>query len=174
MVQRVRSTLVTVTRLTNEQWGFATNCFACEPKNDAGLRLPFHHDAAADVVTTEFTLDDRFSGAPSYVHGGVSMTILDEAQNWATIACAGKFAVTTEVANKFRKPVRVGQTYTVTASVVASDGMYLDTTGVIADADGVLCVESTARFYVLSSAAAVDALGADVTGSPDASFLRDD
>jgi len=27
--------------LTNDRWGFASNCFACEPTNEAGLRIPF-------------------------------------------------------------------------------------------------------------------------------------
>lgn len=162
-----------VTRLTNEQWGFATNCFACEPKNDAGLRLPFLHDDERQVVTTEFTLDDRFSGSPSYVHGGVSMTILDEAQSWATIAVGGKFAVTVEMNSKFTKPVRIGVPYTVTAEVVDADEKYIRTVGVIADADGAPCVRAESTFYVLSAAAAVDALGADVSDTADASFLTD-
>lgn len=162
-----------VTRLTNEQWGFASNCFACEPKNDAGLRLPFHHDDEAGVVTSEFTLDDRFSGAPSFVHGGVSMTILDEAQAWATIAVGGKFAVTTETTVRFGAPVRVGSTYTVTAEVTGGDEKVLHTRGVITNSKGATCAEATATFAILSKAVAVDALGADVSGTDDESFLRD-
>ena len=56
-------------RLTNEQWGFSSNCFVCEPTNGAGLRIPFFHDTERDVVTAEFDLTDAFSGTPSYVHG---------------------------------------------------------------------------------------------------------
>lgn len=69
--------------LTNEQWGFETNCFVCEPRNDAGLRIPFFHDDATDTVTADFELDGRFSGAPNYLHGGVptaTFVVLGEAQ----------------------------------------------------------------------------------------------
>ena len=97
-----------LTRLHNEDWGFASNCFVCEPRNDGGLRIPFHHDSDRDVVVASFTLDDTFSGAPSYVHGGVSLAVLDEAQAWATIAVAGRFAVTTETTTRFLRPVLVG------------------------------------------------------------------
>lgn len=88
-------------RLRNEQWGFESNCFVCEPRNDAGLRLPFEHDDEDDVVVCEFTLDDRFSGAPRFLHGGVLLAVLDEAMAWATIAIAGKFAVTEESTTRF-------------------------------------------------------------------------
>ncbi len=76
------------TPLENARWGFESNCFVCEPRNDAGLRIPFFHDEASATVTATFTLDDRFSGAPSYLHGGVLLAVLDEAMAWATIALA--------------------------------------------------------------------------------------
>ncbi len=72
-------------RLHNEDWGFDSNCFVCEPRNDGGLQIPFHHDLERDLVAATFTLGDRFSGAPSYVHGGVTLAVLDEAVAWATI-----------------------------------------------------------------------------------------
>ena len=52
-------------RLHNETWGFDSNCFVCEPKNQLGLRIPFHHDEERDIVVAEFTLDNTFSGAPT-------------------------------------------------------------------------------------------------------------
>ena len=40
-----------VTRpLENARWGFESNCFVCEPRNAAGLRIPFEHDDEAGVV----------------------------------------------------------------------------------------------------------------------------
>lgn len=50
--------------LSNDVWGFASNCFACDHRNDAGLRIPFHHDVETQRVVADFELDDRFSGAP--------------------------------------------------------------------------------------------------------------
>ena len=68
-----------VQRLHNADWGFESNCFVCEPRNSVGLRIPFDHDRDIGCVTAEFTLDDRFSGAPKFVHGGIVLAILDQA-----------------------------------------------------------------------------------------------
>ena len=81
------------------------------------MRIPFFHDDESDSVVAEFTLDESFSGAPSYVHGGVTLAVLDEAQAWATIAVCGKFAVTVETTTRFHRPVHVGRTFTVEATV---------------------------------------------------------
>jgi len=31
-------------RLHNDDWGFESNCFACEQRNERGLRIQFFHD----------------------------------------------------------------------------------------------------------------------------------
>ena len=148
--------------LTNEQWGFDTNCFVCEPRNDAGLRIPFFHDDVNDTVTASFELDGRFSGAPSYLHGGVLLAILDEAMAWAAIAVARRWAVTGETTTRFEHPVRTGRTYTVTATITEppSDGSAsLTATATITDHKDRPCATATAAFVVLGEAQALDALG---------------
>jgi acyl-coenzyme A thioesterase PaaI-like protein len=160
-----------VQRLTNEQWGFTSNCFVCEPTNGAGLQIPFFHDTDRDLVTAEFELTDAFSGAPTYLHGGVSLAVLDEVQAWATIAVAGKFAVTTKTTSEFRKPVRVGRAYTLEGEVASVDGDRIETVGRILDHRGAVRVESTSSFLVLSAAIAADAIG-EISGD-DAEYLRD-
>lgn len=157
--------------LTNEAWGFSSNCFVCEPRNASGLRIPFSADDDAGTVVAEFTLDEGFSGAPSYVHGGVTLAILDEAQAWATIALGGRFAVTTETSTRFLRPVRVGRTYRVEARMTASEGETLATTAVVLDDRDRPCAESASTFRALSAALAADALGVDVAGTDDAAYL---
>lgn len=161
-----------VRRLTNEQWGFTSNCFVCEPRNAAGLRIPFDHDDAARVVRATFTLDDRFSGAPTYVHGGVTLAVLDEAMAWATIAIGGKFAVTSETTTKFAYAVRLGRTYTVEATVVESDGTTMRTSATVLDERRRPCVTATATFTVLAAAQAVAVLGVDELGD-EARFVNE-
>ncbi len=158
-------------RLTNEQWGFSSNCFVCEPKNAAGLRIPFEHDDEADVVRATFTLDDCFSGAPAYVHGGVTLAVLDEAMAWATIAIGGKFAVTSETTTRFSHAVKVGRSYMVEAAVASSDGTAMATTATVHDDRGRPCVTATATFTVLGAAQAVDVFGVTDLG-PDAGFVN--
>ena len=158
-------------RLHNANWGFDTNCFVCEPSNAAGLRITFEHDDEADVVRGSFSLDDRFSGAPSYVHGGLTLAILDEAAAWATIAISEKFAVTAETTTRFLHPVRIGRDYRVEARVEEATEERIRVACRVLDAKDRPCAESTAEMAVLSVAQAVDAIGTEPTGE-DARFLR--
>lgn len=158
-------------RLDNSRWGLDSNCFVCEEQNPGGLKLPFFADHDRRIVTATFTLDDRFSGAPTYVHGGVVLAILDEAMAWATIALAGCFAVTKETTTRFRGPVMVERPYEVRARVDADDGSELACRAEVVDASGAVCAEATATFVALGAAQAVEAAGARV---PDAAreFIR--
>lgn len=159
-------------RLENSRWGFESSCFVCEDSNDGGLRIPFFHDAAEDEVVADFELDSRFSGAPSYVHGGVVLAILDEAMAWACIALAGSFAVTQETTTTFTRPVRVGRPYRVQAQVVESaDALRCRAT--VRDDRGKECATARAVFARLGEAQAVDAIGAQLSDT-DARYVRGD
>jgi acyl-coenzyme A thioesterase PaaI-like protein len=157
--------------LLNSRWGFESSCFVCEASNADGLRIPFLHDAENRRVVAEFALDERFSGAPSYVHGGIVLAVLDEAMAWATIAVAGVFAVTKETTTRFRRPVHVGARYEV-RGWVEEDGDVLRCGAEVLDAAGERCSVASATFVPLGPAQAADAVGTEVTGA-DREFLRD-
>lgn len=160
--------------LTNDRWGFESNCFVCEPSNDAGLRIPFFHDDDAHAVTATFELDDRFSGAPSYVHGGVLLAILDEAMAWAAIAVAHRWAVTGETTTRFEHPVRVAGPYTVTATITEPPTVGSSTLGAaatITDNKGRSCATASATFVVLGEAQALEATGV-AFGPSSGDYLR--
>lgn len=158
--------------LTNDGWGFASNCFVCEATNQHGLRIPFHHDEERDAVVADFTLDDAFSGAPTYVHGGVVLAVMDEAMAWAAIAVAGTWAVTRTTTASFGHPVRVGRPYRVEARVGGRDGDDLHAAAVVLDAKGRPCAEASAVFAVLGPAQAIDATGGEVSAA-NARYLSD-
>lgn len=160
-----------VRRLDNASWGFASNCFVCEAGNERGLRIPFFHDDEADVVTADFALDAGFSGAPSYLHGGVTLAILDEAMAWASIASAGTFALTGTTTTTFLRPVRVDRTYRVEARVAGTtaDG-HLEVTAVVRDPGGRACAEARATFLPMTAGQAGAAIG-EVAGD-DARYVR--
>jgi len=150
--------------LTNDGWGFESSCFVCEARNTAGLQIPFHHDVAARRAVGEFSLDERFSGAPQYVHGGDLLAILDEAMAWATIAIVGRFAVTQETTSRFERPVKIGRDHTVSAWIDAVDGRIIHTAAEILRAEGRRCVTATATFAALDLERASDAADAEITG----------
>jgi len=162
---------MTLRRLTNEQWGFASNCYVCAPTNDRGLRIPFFHDSDREVVVAEVELGEEYSGAPSYVHGGVTLAVLDEAMAWAAIACGGKFAVTHETTTTFDYPVRVGRPYRVEARLTEQDDKQFRADAVVLDARDRPCVRAHCTLVVLSEAQAVDAIGERLRGE-DAKYAR--
>ncbi|MEO7398563.1 MAG: PaaI family thioesterase [Ilumatobacteraceae bacterium] len=150
--------------LSNDVWGFESNCFVCEARNTSGLGIPFHHDTNAETVVAEFTLDERFSGAPRYVHGGVALAILDEAMAWATIAVARRFAVTAETTTQFERPVRIGLAHSVRARIERIEGRDIFTTAEIVRSDGHRCATAQARFSGLEVEQISDAIGEPVSG----------
>ena len=154
---------MTARRLTNDDWGLASSCFVCEARNDAGLQLELWADDEAGEVWTEFSLDAVFSGAPTLVHGGISLAILDEVQAWAVIALAGSWAVTVETSARFPKPVRIDTTYRAVGTVVEHDGDRLVTAGRIETPKGLVCVTSSAVFQAVGEAQAVRFSGAEVS-----------
>ena len=159
-------------RLHNENWGMETNCFVCEPSNDHGLQIPFWHDDELDVVTAEFELDHDFSGAPTLVHGGVTLAVLDEAMAWACIAIGEQWAVTTETTTRFRRPVRVDRRYRVEARVVDHVDDAMRTRAEVIGARGELRAEAEAVFTTLGAAEVIRLAGAEV-GAADRRYLRD-
>ncbi|HZJ26432.1 MAG TPA: hotdog domain-containing protein [Acidimicrobiia bacterium] len=155
---------MTIHALENGSWGLETNCFVCEPANTGGLRVPFFHDDETDVVFADFTLDTTFSGAPNYVHGGVTLALLDECAAWATIAISQQFAVTHHLATTFDRPIKINTAYRVEARVGERVDDRIHTTAEIRDvARQKVRARSTAEFVVLGRAQLIDAMGSDQT-----------
>jgi len=139
-------------RLHNDDFGYETNCFVCEQRNEEGLRIPFFHDTERNLVTADFSLPDAYSGAPTMLHGGVTLAILDEAMAWACIAIARQWAVTSETTARFHRAVYVAKPHTVEAEVVDQTDSEIMTAARILNVKGVVRVEATATFTKLGEA----------------------
>ena len=156
---------MSVIAIHNEDWGFETNCFVCEPNNAQGLRIPFFHDTEAATVFAEIELPNDFSGTPSFVHGGVILALLDEAMAWACIAVAHRWAVTVETSTRFNGPVYVGKPHRVEARIVEVTADLITAVGTVVDRKGRMRAEAKASFAVLGEAQAVRAIGVEVSDS---------
>lgn len=154
-------------RLHNDDLGYETNCFVCEQSNQAGLRIPFFHDLERGLVTADFTLSDAFSGAPTMLHGGVTLAVLDEAMAWACIAIGRQWAVTSETSTKFHRAIYVDKPHLVEAEILEQTDSEIITAGRILNVKGVVRAESTATFTALGEAQLKRAVGesGDIDGS---------
>ena len=149
-------------RLHNDDWGYETNCFVCEPRNERGLRIPFFHDTELGAVVADWELSDAHSGAPSLVHGGVVLAVLDEAMAWACIAIGHRWAVTTETTTRFERPVRVGRRHRVEAQVVSHQGTAMSCHARVLDRDDRECAAARATFTTLGEAQATRLARAEI------------
>jgi acyl-coenzyme A thioesterase PaaI-like protein len=161
-----------IVRIHNEDWGFDSNCFVCEDKNPAGLRIPFFHDTDQGVVVASFSLPNAFSGAPAFVHGGVVLAVLDEAMAWACIAVGHRWAVTSESTTRFLRPVRIDSSYRVVGRVDEVSEAEIRASATIFDGRDRPRAESSGTFTPLGEAQAVRAIGGQL--GVDRSYLRAD
>jgi len=137
------------TPLTNDRWGYESSCFVCEASNQHGLQIPFQLDDDGETVSASFTLGAEHSGAPSLVHGGLSLAVLDEAQAWAVIAITRKWGLTRTTQATFDGAVFVDQPNRVAARVISDGDRTVTTEATICDPSGTVVVRSQASFTVV-------------------------
>ncbi|MVZ99503.1 PaaI family thioesterase [Actinomadura sp. LD22] len=107
---------------------------------------PVDLDATADgIVRGEFTLNDVYEGPPSYVHGGVSAMVLDQALGMAA-AQTGVGGMTATLELRYRRPTPLGMPLTVEAKASRVEGRKIYASGTITGPDGRVTVEATAMF----------------------------
>ena len=92
-------------------------CFVCGPENATGLQAVFTCDKELKQSFCRLTIEERFQGWQSIVHGGVIASLLDEACIYAGRALA-ETLVTAELSVRYRKPVPVGQEITIQGEVL--------------------------------------------------------
>ena len=83
------------------------HCFGCGPKNPQGLHLVFEVDREAHTAIASVTLDERYQGAPGYVHGGIIATLLDEAMSKLNRPL-GLLAMTRQMDVSYLRPAAIG------------------------------------------------------------------
>lgn len=147
--------------LDNTTWDFPTSCFVCEPRNSRGLGVRFYHDDEAARVVAEFVPEAHHTGAPTVLHGGVSMALLDEGMAWAAIAIARRFAYTERMETRFLRPLRVGQAVSVSCWIASQEGETLRAVGELRNERGKLCVAANGDYHALTAREARSAIGTE-------------
>ena len=129
------------------------NCFACSPRNSAGLRMNFF--AHAESVYSRVTIPDHLCGWNNVAHGGVVSTILDETMSWAAMYLLKRVSLTQTMAVEFIKPVAIDTLMEAESSVVELQGRRdAIIKGVLTNADGKVCATSRGTFKTFSPAVA--------------------
>lgn len=167
---------MTLIQLHNRDWAYETNCFVCEPTNSAGLQIPFFHDDETASVVADFELSNAYSGAPTLIHGGITLAVLDEAMAWACIAIGHRWAVTSETTTRFERGLNVERPYRVIASITEQGDEQITTAATIvftpSDGRPRTCATASATFTVLGEAQ-VQRLAGDSATPVDTSYTKD-
>jgi acyl-coenzyme A thioesterase PaaI-like protein len=118
-------------------------CFVCGRDNPIGLHLTFF--VGDGKVTTSFTPGPEHQGWPGVMHGGITSTILDETVG-RTAFLVDMWAVTGRMEVRFRRPIPIGETFTVTAEIVRVRSRALEARGEVRLADGTVAAEAQATY----------------------------
>ncbi len=120
------------------------SCFVCGQDNPHGLQLKSRVENGQVVLT--YTPRERDLGWRRIVHGGISITLLDEVMTWAAILAARRACVAAEVNTRLKEPIRVGQTLRVTGWVTRATSRLILTEGQIQCEQNKILISATGKY----------------------------
>lgn len=145
------------------------SCFVCGEDNPHGLRL--RSRVEGDRIVIRYTTREADLGWRHIVHGGLSMTLLDEVMTWAAILSLERACVAAEITVRLRQPIEAGQGIRIEAWTTAVRGTRLATAeGHILDEAGTVLASGTGK-YVPMPAGALPMCSQDFVRHPDALHL---
>jgi uncharacterized protein (TIGR00369 family) len=130
--------------MSDGAWVDDGRCFACGPFSPDGLHLRFV-PTGEQSVRAEIVLPPRFQGWRGTAHGGIVMTLLDEAMAHAC-GLIGERGVTASMELRFRGPVPLGEPLVITGAVLWKRRSVIGVEAAVMSADGTLLASGTGSF----------------------------
>ncbi len=106
-------------------------CFVCGEDNPHGLKG--HSCVEGDRVVLVHLTRAADLGYRHLVHGGISMTVLDEVMTWAAILTLRRACVAAELTVRLQQPIQVGQAIRVEGWISKGRTRLVETEGRIVD-----------------------------------------
>lgn len=119
-------------------------CFACGPDNPIGMHLSFE-DRGSQGVFARATLGAQFQGWRGIAHGGIAISLLDEAMAHAA-GYGGHRGVTASMRVRFRKPVPLDRPLSVSGRIAWRRRNVLGLQAEVRDEGGTLLLEGEGHF----------------------------
>lgn len=143
-------------------------CFVCGEDNPNGLRLRSRVEGDRIVLSHVTRASDL--GYRHLVHGGISMTLLDEVMTWAAILSFRKACVAAELTVRLKQPVSVGQSLRVEGWIASAKSRVIVTEGRVLDDRQTVLATATGK-YVPMPADGMHLCVKDFVESPEAIHL---
>ncbi len=129
-----------------QQLPSSRSCFVCGRENPVSLRMTFYLQADGEV-TSEIIVPEAYAGYPGMVHGGNIVAMMDEAAGRAATADdPNRFAVTSQLTVKYRKPVPTNQLLKISGRLIKKRGKVAQAHGEIRNQGGEVLAEADALF----------------------------
>jgi len=119
-------------------------CFACGSENPIGLRMTYAIDGDG-TARSRVVLSADMQGWRGIAHGGIVMTMIDDAMAYAVDA-AGHRGVSASMNTRFRKPVPIGMPVVVSARVTSTRMRVLNVEAAVCDEGGDVLVRAEGMF----------------------------
>ena len=119
-------------------------CFVCGQDNPHGLHLRCRLEGGRVVI--EHTAREADLGWSAFVHGGITMALMDEAMAWAAMARVRRACVTVEMSSRLRRPATVGMRLRVEAEVAEANPRLVLATARVLDEQGRAIASATGKF----------------------------
>ena len=123
-------------------------CFGCGRDNPIGLKLSFQWDGK--TARAEFTPTKLYQGWSGLVHGGIIMSILDEAMAYAALF-EGVNCVTAKMQIKLSRLAPIDEPLIITSSTIKKTRKLVESKAAISLKDGTLIAEGTATQFVINT-----------------------
>jgi len=124
-------------------------CFVCGKENAAGLQLDFCFSEDGLSAETVFVPDEKYQGWSGIVHGGMIMTVLDEAMAKAAVH-RGYAVVTGEMTVKLKNPAKTGEPLRCRGTIEHVKKRILYAGASAAREDGTVIAEATAKLVIIA------------------------
>ncbi|MEO6991334.1 MAG: PaaI family thioesterase [Candidatus Baltobacteraceae bacterium] len=124
------------------------HCFACGPASTIGLHLRFVADG--EGVRAETRLASTFQGWVGVAHGGIVMTLLDEAMAHAA-GMGGVRGVTAELRARFRRPIPLDRPLVIRGRILWRRQSVYGLEAEVRDGAGVLLASGAGHFVAKGS-----------------------
>jgi uncharacterized protein (TIGR00369 family) len=128
------------------------SCFVCGQDNPHGLHAKSRLENGRVVL--EYTTRDSDLGYQHIVHGGLLMTLADEAMTWAAIAHMRRVCVAAELTVRLRKPVPPGTRLRVEAWCEQVGSRLARTRAIITASEGAEVVSAEGKYMPMPAAEA--------------------
>jgi len=134
----------TAWRITSGTLPWTRSCFVCGQDNPRGLRQKSRIED--DRVVLDYVTRESDLGWRHIVHGGITMTLLDEVMTWAAILTSRCACVAAEMTTRLKAPVAVDRQLRVEGMVTRSRRGLVLTAGRVLDTNGKLLVSATGKY----------------------------